>query len=213
MRRIALTALVTLVVVSAGCTGLLTDDTVAFDADEASVSDSALDSTGYEGTNSTEQTIQRNVSVGGEERTIRITNHYAVYARSGTVDGVETPEMAQFVVFSSPGAEIANQTLNPVAQLSNRQLVERVSDRTGGVSDVAFVENRTAESLGSERAVGVFSGTTTVGGEEIDVRIHVTNFEHESDVIVAVGVHPAEVAETENVDELLAGIEHSGDED
>lgn len=218
MQRTMLTALVGLLVVSAGCTGLLTGDTVEFTANEASVGDSALESTGYEGQNASEQTIERDVSVGGQERTVRITNHYAVYARSanvsenvgGNVSGVEAPEVAQFVVISTPGAQMAGQTLNPLARLSNRQLIDRVAERTGGIEDVEFVENRTVESLDGERNVGVFNGTTTLDGQEVDVRIHVSSFEHEGDVIVAVGVHPVGIEEEENIDELLAGLEHSG---
>jgi len=210
MQRTALTALVGLLVVSAGCTGLITGDTVEFTANEASVGDSALDSTGYEGQNASEQTIERDVSVGGQERTVRITNHYAAYARSGNVSGVEAPEVAQFLVVSTPGAQMAGQTLNPLARLSNRELVDRVADRTGSIEDVEFEENRTAEALDSEREVGVFTGTTTLDGQEVDVRIHVTSFEHEGDVLVAVGVHPIAIEEEENIDELLAGLEHSG---
>jgi len=207
-----LTALVGLLVVSAGCTGLITGDTVEFTANEASVGDSALDSTGYEGQNASEQTIERDVSVGGQERTVRITNHYAAYARSGNVSGVEAPEVAQFLVVSTPGAQMAGQTLNPLARLSNRELVDRVADRTGSIEDVEFQENRTAEALDSEREVGVFTGTTTLDGQEVDVRIHVASFEHEGDVIITMGVHPVQIEEEENIDELLGGIEHSGDD-
>ena len=213
MRRTVLTALVALVVVSAGCTGLITGEEVAFEANTATVQDDTLESTGYEETNVTEQTITRDVSVGGEERTVSITNQYAVYARSGSVGGVEVSGVAQFALISTPGAEMAGQTLNPVATLSHRQLVERFSGRTGTVDDIEFVENRTAESLGDERAVGEFNGTTERVGQELTVRIHVASFEHEGDVLVAIAVHPVGVDEEATVDDLLAGIEHSGSEE
>jgi len=221
MQRTALTALVGLLVVSAGCTGLLTGDTVEFTANEASVGDSALESTGYEGQNATEQTIERDVEVGGQARTVRITNHYAVYARTGNVSGIEAggnisgdevPETAQFAVFSTPGAQMAGQSLNPAARLSNQELIERLSGQVGSIEDVEFEENRTTESLDAEREVSVFTGTTTLDGQEIDVRIHVASFEHEGDVIIATGVHPVQIEEDENIDELLGGIEHSGDD-
>lgn len=210
MQRTALTALVAVLVVSAGCAGLITGDTIEFTASEASVSDSALDSSGYEEQNTTEQTITRNINVSGQQRTVRITNHFATYSRSGELNGTETPDMAQFLVISTPGAQMAGQTLNPLARLSNRELVDRLADRTGSIEDVQFEENRTVESLDSDREVSVFSGTTTISGQEVDVRIHIASFEHEGDVIVAAGIHPVQIEEEENIDELLAGLEHSG---
>ena len=234
MRHTVLTALVALLVVSAGCTALLSGDTIEFSANEASVDDSTLESTGYEGQNATEQTISRNVTVGGQERTVEITNHFARYSRTGslagatngseeqptavsesesaTATGTAEAEISQFIVLSTPGAQMAGQTLNPAASWSNERIVDQVAERTGSIEDVEFQENRTTESLGAEREVGVFNGTTEMEGEEVDVRLHVASFEHEGDVLIVVGIHPQEIEEEENIDELFGGIEHSGDE-
>jgi hypothetical protein len=106
---------------------------------------------------------------------------------------------------------MAGQTLNPAASWSNRRIVDEVAQRGGNVEDVQFEENRTVQSLGESRELGVFSGTTEMSGREVDVRIHIANFEHEGDVLIAVGVHPTRIDERENIDELMGGIEHSGD--
>ena len=66
MRRVILTAVVALLVVSSGCVGLITGETVEFEASGASVGDSSLDSTGYELNNSTEREITRDVSFLGQ---------------------------------------------------------------------------------------------------------------------------------------------------
>lgn len=210
MQRFALTALVSLLVVSAGCTGLITGETVEFDAAEATVDDETLSSTGYEGGNVTAQTTTRNVSVGGQERTVRITNQVTQYSRSGELRGVPVSELSSFIVLSTPGAEMAGQTLNPVADWSDRRIVDQVAQRSGTVRDITFQENRTVQSLGESREVSVFNGTTERAGQEVDVRIHVTSFEHEGDVLIGVSVHPVEIDERENVDDLLGGLQHSG---
>jgi len=228
MRRFILTAVVALLVVTSGCVGLITGDTVAFEASEGTVSDSALDSTGYETDNTSERTITRNVSFFGQERTIRIVNQVARYTKdgdlanatgnetlkraveAGRIDSTSVPGLSQFVVLSSPGAEVAGQALNPAATWSNERVLEQLADQTGQLNNVEQDGSRTVESLGDSREVTAFTGTTDVQGREVDVRVHVASFEHEGDVIIAVGVHPERLDEEENIDELVGGIEHSG---
>ena len=228
MRRVILTAVVALLVVSSGCVGLITGETVTFEASEGTVSESTLDSTGYEAANTSERTITRNVSFFGQERTIRIVNQVARYTKdgdlanatgnetlkraveAGRIDSTSVPGLSQFVVLSSPGAEVAGQALNPAATWSNERILEQLADQTGQLNNVEQDGSRTVESLGDSREVTAFTGTTDVQGREVDVRIHVASFEHEGDVIIAVGVHPERLDEEENIDELVGGIEHSG---
>jgi len=120
------------------------------------------------------------------------------------------PELSQFVVLSTPGATVAGQNLNPLARLPNQQIVERVSERTGNIDDIESEGNRTTQSLGESRDVEMFSGTTEIEGQEVDVQMHVASFEHEGDVIIVFAVHPEQINESDNVDEMLSGLEHSG---
>ncbi|PSP85134.1 hypothetical protein BRC96_03420 [Halobacteriales archaeon QS_6_64_34] len=234
MRRIVLTAVVVLMVVSSGCVGLITGDTVEFEANESSVNESALDSTDYELNNSTERSITRDVSFFGQERTIRIVNQVDRYTSNGSLgdamdnetlannetfqDGMENrtgnttevQDIKRFVVVSSPGANVLGQTLNPAASWSNERILKQVAGQTGQLNNVEQNDSRTTESLGEERDVTEFIATTEIEGREVDVRVHVASFEHEGDVIIAVAVHPEEFDEEDNVDELLGGLEHSG---
>ncbi|WP_324662832.1 DUF6517 family protein [Haloarcula sediminis] len=249
MRRVILTAVVALLVVSSGCVGLVTGDTVEFEASEGAVSDSALDSTGYDLNNSSERAITRNVSFFGQERTIRIVNRVNRYTSSGSLadaagnetlaenetlqdaagnetlasnqtlqDAVaeetggdtEIAGLKRFVVVSSPGASVAGRTLNPAASWSNDRILEQVAEQTGQLSDIEQQDTRTVASLGEERNVTEFSATTQIEGREVDVQAHVVSFEHDGDVIIAVAVHPDQFDESDNVDELVGGLEHSG---
>lgn len=210
MQRITITALLSLLMVSAGCTGLLTGETIEFTAAEATVDEETLSATGYEGGEPTNRTITRNESVGGQERTVRITNRIARYSRSGEIRGVQAPNAASFVALSTPGATMAGQTLNPAASWSDRRIVDQVTQRNSNLNDIQFDENRTVQSLGEARQLGVFNGTTQRAGQEIDVRIHVASFEHEGDVLIAVAVHPATIDERATVDELMGGLQHGG---
>lgn len=210
MRRYLLTALVALLVVTSGCVGLVTGETVEFEASPATVDSSTLDSTNYEESRSESPTLTRNVSFFGQERTIEVTNHVREYNKAIELGPLGELELARVVVLSTPGAQVAGQTLNPAASWSNRRLVEEVAQRSGSVSDVDFESNRTVQILGDSRRVSVFSGTTTVQGQEIDVLVHVTSFEHEGDVVIAVGVYPERLDERSNVDTMFGGIRHAG---
>ena len=212
MRKGILTLLVGLLVVSSGCVGLLTGETVEFESSPASVSDSALEETGYEQSIADEQTIERTVDVAGQERTIRVTNHVRQYQRGIDLGPVGEVNAGSFIVFSTPSASVAGQTLNPAASWSNERLVEEVASRNDQISDVEFQRNRSVDALGESREVAVFSGTTTIEGQEVDVLIHLASFEHEGDVVVAVAVYPERIDDRESprVDTLLGGLSHSG---
>lgn len=210
MRKGILSVLIALLVVSAGCTSLLTGETLTFESSPAAVSDSALQETGYEETVANESTIERTVTVAGQERTVRITNHVRQYQRGMELGPVGEVTAGQFMVFSTPSASVAGQSLNPAASWSNRRLIEEVASRSRGVNDVQFERNRTVQALGDSREVSVFSGTTTIQGQQVDVLVHLTSFEHEGDVVIAVAVYPEEVDEEGRVDTLLSGLTHSG---
>jgi len=235
MRRILATLLVSLLVVSAGCVGLITGETVEFESTNATVSDSGLDSTDYSLNNSSQRSVTREVSFLGQQRTIRVINQVNRYAKSGslaavtdneTIEGAvenetlqdaaadnetasEVPDLARFVVVSTPGAKVLGQTLNPAASWSNDRILEQVSEQTGKLDDLEQQGSRSVDSLGDSREVSAYTGSTTIKGKEVEVRAHVVSFEHEGDVIIAVAVHPEKMDEESNVDELLSSLEHS----
>jgi len=210
MDRLLVSVAVALLVVTSGCAGLVTGDTVEFEASDASVSENVLESTGYELQNSSSQNITRDVTVVGQERTIRVENQLTDYSKAVDFGPLGEFETARFTVLSTPGATVAGQTLNPAADWSNRRVVEQVASQSGDIDNIQHESNRTTQSLGETRTVTEFSGTTTVAGQEVNMVLHVASFEHEGDVIIAVAAHPERIDETDNVDTLLAGIEHSG---
>lgn len=211
MSRRLLPVAVALLLVTSGCVGLITGETITFEASPATVSDSTLDSTGYELQNATQANITRDVTVAGQDRTIRLVTERRQYTRSGSVFGVDVVELSRFIVVSMPSATVGGQTLNPAADWANRRVLEAVLGRTSGTDDVEPAGNRTVRALGADRRVSEFTGTTQVAGQSLDVRLHLVSFEHEGDVIIAVAIHPENTDETDAVDDLLTGLRHSGD--
>ncbi|AUG47666.1 hypothetical protein BVU17_09115 [Haloarcula taiwanensis] len=211
MVRRLLPVAVALLLVTSGCVGLITGETVTFEASPATVSDSTLDSTGYELNNATQANVTRDVTVAGQDRTVRLVTERRQYTRSGSLLGVEVVELSRFVVVSVPSATVAGQTLNPAADWANRRVLEAVQGQTGSIDDVESAGNRTVRALGADRQVSEYTGTTEVAGQSIDVRLHLVSFQHEGDIVIGVAVHPETVDETDAVDDLLSGLQHGGD--
>jgi hypothetical protein len=211
MARRLLPVAVALLLVTSGCVGLITGETVTFEASPATVSDSTLDSTGYELRNATQANVTRDVTVAGQDRTVRLVTERRQYTRSGSVFGVEVVELSRFVVVSIPSATVAGQTLNPAADWANRRILEAVQGQTRSIDDVEPAGNRTVRVLGEDRRVSEFTGTTEVAGQPLDVRLHIVGFQHEGDIVIGVAVHPENVGETDAVDDLLFGLRHGSD--
>lgn len=210
--RWSLVAAVTLLLVSAGCVGVLTgNEPLTFDAKPVSVSDSALEDTGYEESRTDTDELTREFSAAGQTREVEVTNHIAEYARTVDAGALGSEDLARFIVVSTPAVEILDRTFNPVSEMSNRELVERIQDRYSGLQNVRRQSERPVRVLGTSVTVTVFSAEATVQGtgQTIDVTLHVTRFRHGSDFIVAIGAHPALLdSEAQNVDRLLQGIRH-----
>lgn len=202
-------ALLALLVATAGCVDLVMGNTPTFASSEANVSDGALEDSGYELSSSDTQNVTRNVSVAGQERTVRVTNHVTEYNRSLSLGPFGDAELGRFVLFTTPEIQIAGQTMNPAADWSERRVLTEVAQRYASLNDVSHEENRSVAILGEARTVEQFAGTTTVGGDEIDVVVHVTKFTHEGDVVVGIGIHPQELPDEEDrQDDLFSGVQH-----
>lgn len=201
--------LLVLVVVTSGCVDLVMGNTPTFESSEATVSEAALEESGYQHSNSDTQNVTRNVSAVGQERDVRVVNHVTQYNRTLSLGPLGEQEVGRFVVFTTPAVEMAGQTFNPVEDWSERRVLGEVATEYAEIEDISHVDTRTVSALGSERSVEKFSGVTTVGGNEIEVYIHVTKFRHGDDFVVAIGVHPQQVPdEQDRLDAMLRGVQH-----
>jgi hypothetical protein len=74
---------------------------------------------------------------------------------------------------------------------------------------VERVSSRQITVLGKETTVTKYAAKTTVQGREVDVYVHVTKLQHESDFIVALGIYPRQLdGEQSNILEMMRAIEH-----
>lgn len=204
---------VALLVVAGGCVGVLTgEEALAVEADPVGVADGPREEAGYETLGEEQMTVNRSFTVAGQTRNVSVTNHVAAYGRVVELGPLSTEPYARVTVLATPGVEVAGRTLNPVGELSNRELATRLQSQYDSIEDVSPAGNRTVEILGEDRTVSRFDATTTAAGVELDLLLHVTKFRHGEDFVVAVGVHPARLdGEGDRVRTMFRGIERGTD--
>lgn len=201
-------ALAALLVLS-GCTGVLSGP-VSFSASQATVSDAALEETGYQHNSTQAMNVSRTFEAAGQSKEVEVTNWISEYHQRVGLPGVGEQKVAVFAAFSSPQVEILGTSFNPLAKYDDRQLAQRFTSQLDSVSGVREVGSQNRTMLGKTTEVSKFEASvTTATGIEFDAYLHVTKVKHEGDIVVAVGVYPQQLpGQEENVYRLIRGVEH-----
>jgi hypothetical protein len=205
-------ALVVLVAVLPGSVlGLVVNDTATFSAAPAAPDKGTVAEVGYESQSAETVTVERQVSVVGQERTIAVRNHQRVYRRNVTVQN-ETYLQGLFVTVSTPAVRIAGDARNPIADSSHQDVLERFGgqlvDGTGNLSFEPLGEE-SATIDGQASKVSVFRTSVTLGETARDVAVYVGSVRSEGDIVIVLGVHPmAFPGQRVSLFELLYSVSH-----
>lgn len=216
--RVVRPVLVACALVLAGCSGTL----VEYAASPAVVPDAALGPRGYVHGNTTEVPITYRVGGGALSQDITLITWVSGYTRTtaddGTTDDGTTDDgIAVLVLYSSPNVQVADRSVNPLGQLSNRELVRTVLDRgaelrgLGGVEGLSDLREHGAQNvtmLGTPVQAVSYVGTADIDGRRIAVVVNIAVVEHEGDVVVALGVHDETRDETATHVALIERVEH-----
>jgi hypothetical protein len=210
--RLPRVVLLVLLVVSAGCVGVLAgNEPLVVEANSVSVSPTAQDDTGYEPVRTTTQELTREVSAAGQTREVVVTNHVAEYARTIDAGPLGSGELARFVVVSTPAVEVLGQTFNPVGEMSNRELAELAQEQYQDLENLEPAGERRVSVLGTQATVSRFTADATLEGtgQSVELTLHVTRIRDGGDFLVIIAAHPTLLpGETERVDSLLGGVQH-----
>lgn len=197
----------------AGCTALdfaTGGGPVEFAAEAATVSDAALEETGYESQGVTDDVVTREFEAAGQTREIEVTNQIAEYDRGIDVLG-QRFRAAVFAVLSTPQVEVLGQTFNPVEDMDSEELAALVQNRYEGVRNVERVSEYTTDVLGGEATIATYDAEAELsdGGVTVDITLHVTEpIADEGDFVVCLGGYPQAVSDGDNMRRLLNGVEH-----
>lgn len=191
-----------------GCSQITGDQPLEFESAPARVRDDVLGETGYEETEAEDIEIERTFEVGGQERTVTVTNQRVEYEKE--IDaGIDPPEDlpgAVFTTLTTPSVEILGQEANPVADISNEELLDRVRDRYGGLENVEVDGEDTVTVLGETTTRTRFAAEARLGEADVDVYLHLSNpVKSDGDYVVGAGTHPQLLASEES--EIVSMIE------
>jgi hypothetical protein len=198
----------TVLVLTSGCLGVLSSGPTTFEAAPADVDSAAASQTGFEKNGTRDSTVTREIGPDGASQTVEVVSKVTTYEKSLDIPLLGSMRLGVFSVVSTPAVEIGGQTFNPIADYSNAQLVDLVTDRFGTLSNVERVSSRQLQIQGTETTVTKYAATTTVEGQEIDVFVHVTKVRDGDDFLVGVGVYPQQLDQESEILTLLRSIEH-----
>lgn len=199
------------IVATSGCLGILTgEEAYEQSASPVRASEGASQETGYELESMEEQTVEESFEVAGQERTVVATNWIATYEKSLEHPLLGETETGVFAAVSTPAFEIAGRTMSPVAEYSNRALVNLLASQYEQLEINEEVGTTTHSTLGSEVEVSKFDATATFNGQEIDVFVHVGSLQDGDDFVIPVGIYPQQREDQEepNIETLIESLEH-----
>lgn len=209
MRTHVAAVAVAALLVTSGCLGVITgSEPLTGEASPATVAEGTLADSGYELTAQEEQVLEREVTVAGQTRQVVARNKLTRYERTFDLPGGVSASAGVFATVTTPAFSVAGQALNPVGELSNRQLVQRVGSSYEGLTVGEPVDNRSVSTLGSTMELTKFEGAATIGGIDVDVYVHVGSVRDGEDFVVVAAVYPQFVDDEDTVLRFVRNIEH-----
>lgn len=196
-------------VVMAGCSGPLLE----FSASPATIPEGDLEARGYVHGNTSEVPLTYPVGMFGLSRGVTVNTWVSGHSKT-----TEDNETAVLVLYSTPNVAVAGTSVNPLLQLSNRELVRFVLNRTtdfralGGVTEMGGLReagSRNITMLGDRTRLASYGGFAEVEGERAEVLVNIAVVEHDGDVVVGFGIHPVALDERDEQAALLSSTEHS----
>jgi hypothetical protein len=199
----------------AGCSQLTGDEPLVFEATPASVPSGTLEETGYEENEVRDLEVDRTFEVGGQERKVVVTNWVAAYEKKVEMEvGPEDDQRGGvFTALSTPKIEIVGREFNPIADMSNKELVERVGERYDRVENIEVDEEESITVLGETTTRTRFTAEARLGETKVDIYLHLSNpVESAEQFVVGVGGHPQLLSnEEDNVIRMMEEIQHEAE--
>lgn len=200
-------------VTTAGCMNEMIEGATTFSAVPAIVDPDALEAAGYDERRTDWEVEEREF----HNQTVEVRNHLSEYRRTIDLPVAESLEAGVFAVIASPEVGVAGEDVNPLEELEDDEIAERVQEGYDDLTIGEAVERRSVDSLRSAD-VTTYEGEATfleageAGDLELSVFVDVSSFKHEDDHLVAVGLYPdeGEIAitdERDRVTTLLEGLE------
>lgn len=194
---------------TAGCLGAVTgDEPLEFGSERATVPEATLESTGYELVDERSPTVSRKFSVAGQTRTVTVTNRVTTYEKAVDLGPLGSFRAALFATFTTPKIQIAGKAFNPIAEMSNKDLLGTIASRYDGLTIGDKMGSKEVETLGQTTTVERYEATTTIQGQEVPIYLLLARVQHGDDFVVPVAGYPRQMTDEEsNAYTLIENLE------
>lgn len=208
---------------AAGCVGfVLGEEPLRYEANNATIAEENRG--GFEPVE--ERTIAQNATINesGVNRTVSISNYAGIYAKNESINA-EEQQLATLAVVSTPVVDVFERPVNPIGNMTERELIEFLSGQTNDsqYSDLDEFERVPAERvgprtedvtvLGKTTDIAVFSGTQEIQGRTVEIWVYVTRVRHGDDYVLLFGGHSMlHPAEGYAVVDLMRSVEHDAED-
>lgn len=195
---------------STGCLDVLTGtEPVTVEAEAAIVSERVASEAGYQLTDTSSPTVARDIKAGGQARTVEATNRVATYEKAMSIPSIDEENLATFSAIATPSVKVFGRTLSPIGDYSYEELIDLLSSEYGELNTVDYVESQETTVLGVETDVSKYAARAMIDGQDIDVSIHVTRVENESDYVILIGIYPEKKSDEEqDIISMIEGVNH-----
>lgn len=194
---------------TAGCLGVITGSEPAeFEANPPTVDDAALAETEYEPAGIEEIVVERAVEAGGQSRDVVVTNYVAQYEKTIDLGPLGELRAALFTALTTPQVSVLGQEFNPIAEMSTRELAQRVQGQYEGIEDVQHQEDSDVTINDQTTTQSKFTAQATLNGQTVDIILHISEaVELGEDLVVTVGAYPEQTpGEEQNVLALMEAV-------
>jgi len=174
-----------------GCLSGVLGSVTSLESTPAGVSQSALESTGYEAVGIEELVTERTVEAAGQSETFAVTSYLSQYEKQVGIEGLAETATATFAVLSTPKIELAGETLNPIGEMSSREVVDLIGENYDSIDGIEHDSDQEITIMEQSVIQSRFVAEATFAGLPLDLDMYVTKaVERGDDFLVAVGVYP-----------------------
>ena len=203
---------------TAGCVDFVTGEGLFYESAQATVSEEALNETGYSEDEIDSFGIDESVSALGVSRTVEITNWQAEYERTGDqniLSSISDDAPYSFIAVSTPQVSVLGQELNPVGNMDAAELIDRVESQYDRISNIEEREEVDATVLDEDTTLTRFEAEASVDDLiDIPLIIEITEaVESEDDLVLTVATYPDLVQYSQEQDVIGEIEENPGEKE
>ncbi|WP_254523344.1 DUF6517 family protein [Natrinema caseinilyticum] len=179
-----------------GCLGLI--GMAQHESTPAGVEETTRDETGYEQTDVKEISVEKDVPGGGLTGTVSVANYMTKHEKAVEIPLVGRQRGAVFNVLTSPKVSLLGKQLNPVEDMSTKELIGLVENNYSGIGNIQHESDTDVTVRDQSTTQSRFTADAKFDGQSVTVDFLITKaVDADDDLLVTIGVYPKQLRSQE----------------